>query len=369
VVADVLMLQRDVAQAVVEGIDLRLTSPPQRPLGRGAAAALPGLKSRPVHPQAFEAYLRGRYLWNKRTPEDLRNALTAFKQAVDLDPTSALPWSGLADGYSMLANYDDQPPRQVKPQAKAAAMRALQLDDSLAEAHAALAELTWNYDWDFEAAQKEFDRALALNPNYASAHQWRGLYLNWAGRFDEALAEMQRAEELDPLSPIIKVSVARCHLYARRYDQAASILEQLGQREPGFWPVHAVLGQTYLAQNRFADAIRELRTARSLSPSSVRNLGVLGDVYARAGRRGDALTVLDELSKLARVRYVPPVYAAMVHMGLGDTRRALDLLDQAYADRSDWILQLRVEPEFDPLRGEKRFQELVARTDQPRKRP
>jgi serine/threonine protein kinase/tetratricopeptide (TPR) repeat protein len=364
VVADVLVLQRDVAQAVVDGINLQLASPQSPARGSGVARGLGGSALRPVQPQAFEAYLRGRYLWNKRTPEDLRNALAAFKQAVDLDPTSALAWSGLADGYSILANYDDQPPRLVKPQAKAAALRALQLDDSLAEAHAALAELAWNYDWDFAAASREFDRALALNPNYANALHWRGLHLNWIGRFDEALADIQRAEELDPLSPIIKVSVARTHFYARRYDRAAAILEQLSQHEPGFWPVHAVLGQVYLAQDRHADAIRELVTARNLSPSSMRNLGVLGDVYARAGKRSEARAILAELERLARVRYVPPVYEAMVHMGLGDTRRALDRLDQAFLDRSDWILQLPVEPQFDLLRGEKRFQDLLRRAGQ-----
>jgi eukaryotic-like serine/threonine-protein kinase len=369
VVADVLALQRDVAQAVVEGINLQLASPQSPAGGRGVARALAGAPLRPVQPQAFEAYLRGRYLWNKRTPEDLRNALAAFKQAVDLDPTSALAWSGLADGYSILAIYDDEPPRLVKPQAKAAALRALQLDDSLAEAHAALAELAWNYDWDFDAAGREFDRALALNPNYANAHHWRGLHLNWIGRFDEALAEIERAEELDPLSPIIKVSVARTHFYARRYDRAASSLEQLSQREPGFWPIHGVLGQIYLAQNRHADAIRELVTARNLSPSSIRNIGVLGDVYARAGRRSEATAILAELERLAKVRYVPPVYSAMVHMGLGDTRRALDRLEQAFLDRSDWILQLPVEPQFDLLRGEKRFQDLLRRAGQHPRQP
>jgi len=367
VLADVLVLQRDVAQAVVDGINLQLTSAPAAQ--GGVARGLTGSTVHPVHPQAFEAYLRGRYLWNKRTPEDLRSALAAFKEAVDLDPTSALAWSGLADGYSILAIYDDAPPRVVKPQAKAAALRALQLDDSLAEAHAALAELSWNYDWDFQAAGREFDRALSLNPNYASAHQWRGLHLNWIGRFDEALAEMQRAEELDPLSPIIKVSVARTHFYARRYDRAREILEQLSAREPGFWPVHAVLGQVHMAQGRYADAIRELVIARNLSPSSMRNLGVLGDVYARAGQRAEARAILTEMERLSRTRYVPPVYPAMVHMGLGDKRRALDLLDQAFVDRSDWILQLPVEPQFDVLRGEKRFQDLLRRAGQLPRQP
>ena len=357
VVSDVLALQSDVASSVAEALNVRLNaSSPQ-----SSAQAAGGQARRAVNPQAYEAYLRGRYFWNKRNPLDLRRALEEFKKSVDLDPTSALAWSGLADGYSMLANYDDQPPRQVKPQAKAAALRALELDDTLGEAHATLAEFAWNYDWDFAAAQREFDRALALSPNYASAHQWRGLYLNWAGRFDEALVEMQRAQALDPLAPIIEVNVARCYFYARQYDKAVAALRQLAQREPNFWPEHALLGQVYLAQNRYPDAIKELVRARELSPSSPRNLGVLGDVYARAGRRRDAQKMLDQLAAQARTRYVPPVYPAMVHMGLGDRQKALDLIEQAFADRSDWILQMNVEPEFDRLRAEPRFQDILRR--------
>ncbi len=363
IVADVFDLQSEFAKAVADGIHLELTKGQQGMVATSSGGVLQGVsgRSRTVNPQSYEAYLRGRYLWNKRDPEHLRSALDEFKKAVDLDPTSALAWSGLADGYSMLANYDDQPPRQVKPLARSAAQRALELDDSLAEAHAALAEFEWNYNWDFAAAQKEFDRAMTLNPNYASAHQWRGLYLNWAGRFDEASEELKRAEALDPLAPIIQINVARCHFYARRYDEAAALVEQLAQRQADFWAVHALLGQIYLAQNRLPDAIRELLRARELSPSTMRNLGVLGDVYARAGRRADAQKLLGELTALASTRYVPPVYSAMIHMGLGDKPQALNLLEQAYADRSDWILQLGVEPEFDPLRDEPRFKDIVSR--------
>jgi tetratricopeptide (TPR) repeat protein len=251
--------------------------------------------------------------------------------------------------------------------AEAAARKSIELDDSLAESHAALANIEWAYDWDLDAAEKEFERALELNPNYATAHEWHGLYLNQAGRFDEGLAEMLRAQELDPLSQIIQVSVGRCYYYARKYDQALELLLPLEKQEPDFWVLHAVVGQTYLAMDRVGDAITELDRARELSPSSMRNLGVLGDAYGRAGRRADALRLAQQLSGLAEKRYVPPVYSAMIYMGLKDNSQALAYLQKAYADRSDWIMQLNVEPEFDPLRHEAGFNDLLRRASQGRK--
>ena len=346
VMSNVLTLESDIAKAVADGVNARLKAP---------------RSTQQVNPEAHDAYLRGRYLWNKRTSEDLRRALDEFKRAVDLDPTSALAWSGLADGYETLANYDDQSPRLAKPQAKAAAQRAVSLDDSLAEAHAALGEVLSSYDWDFAAGQREFDRAIELNPNYASAHQWRGLHLMWNGRFAEALPELERARELDPLTLIHAVNAARVHFYARRYDQAVQMLQEFQTQQPDFWASHALLGQIYLAQTRYDDAIAELLRARALAPAMTRNLGVLGNVYARAGRRDDALRLLGELTALSSQRYVPPVYVAMVYMGLDDRSRALDLLDQTVTDRLDWGVQLKVEPDFDPLRGEPRFAALLAR--------
>jgi TolB-like protein/Tfp pilus assembly protein PilF len=347
VMSDLLTLETEMAAAVADGVKVRLAAP-LKPVSQ-------------VNPQSYEAYLRGRYYWNKRTPEDLRRALDEFKRAVDLDPTSALAWSGLADGYDTLANYDDQAPRQVKPQAKAAAQRALGLDDSLAEAHAALGEVQSSYDWDLAAGQASFDRAIARNPNYASAHQWRGIYLMWSGRFDEALPELTRARDLDPLSPIHPVNVARVHFYARRYDEAIRLLTESMAVQPDFWAAHSLLGQVYLAQGRYDDAIGELQRARQLTPSTPRNLGVLGNVYALAGRRADAQQLQAELAAMAQQRYVAPVYPAMIAMGLGDRSGALDLLEQAFTDRLDWLVQLRVEPDFDPLRTEPRFVALLER--------
>jgi serine/threonine protein kinase/TolB-like protein/Tfp pilus assembly protein PilF len=354
VVADVLALQHDVAKAVADGIHLRLTS---QKAGSVALAS----KNRTVNPQAYEAYLRGRYLWNKRTPEDLRNAIGEFRRAIDLDPTYPLAWAGLADGYRTLSIYDEASPRELMPQARAAATKALELDDSLAEARTSLAAISWTYDWDAEATERAFMQALADNPNYATAHELYSRYLNETGRFEEGLSEMRRAQELDPLSLVIQVNVARSYYWARDYDRALTLLQRLAQREPNYWIAHAVLGQMYLSTGQFDAAIRELEVARHLSPSILRNLGVLGDAYGRAGRRAEALKIDEQLSDASSRRYVPPMYRAMISIGLQDRPRTLAFLKQAYADRSDWMMQINVEPEFDAVRGDPEIRGLLPR--------
>jgi tetratricopeptide (TPR) repeat protein len=245
------------------------------------------------------------------------------------------------------------------PLAKAAAKKALDLDDSLSEPHASLAVIEWTYDWDLAAAGREFERAISLDPNYATAREWYGLYLAQVGRFDEAIAQMQAAHELDPLSLIIEVNFARCYYFARRYDRAIELLQRLVQKEPDSWIGHMILGQTYLVMGQLTDATRELERANALLPDYPRNLGVLGDAYGRAGRRKEAEKLIGELAKLSRTRYVSPVYDAMIRMGLGDKPQALAFLEKAYVERSDWMPQLNTEPEFDLLRSDPRFRDLL----------
>jgi eukaryotic-like serine/threonine-protein kinase len=350
-IQDALTLQSEVAQAIADEIRVKLTPEEQARISASHA----------VSPEAYEAYLRGRYFWNKRTPGDFRKAMSEFKKAIDLDPTYPLAWAGLADGYSLLSDYDEQSPREAIPQARATAKKALELDDSLGEAWATLANIEWAYDWNASAAETDFRRAIALSPNYASAHQWYGMHLCDRGRFDDGIAELERAQALDPLSLVIEVNVGRCRYYGRRYDQAAELLQPIEQREPDYWIVHAILGQTYLAMGRLDDAIRKLERANVLSPDSPRNLGVLGDAYGRAGRRGDALMLARELTALSRKRYIPPIYSAMIYMGLGERPQAIAFLEKAYADRSNWMVLLDTEPEFDSLRSDPRFRDLVRR--------
>ena len=352
-VSDILVLQREVAKAVVDEIRVNVTPEEHVRL----------LSAPSVNSEAYEAYLRGRYLWNKRTPDDLKKAIVQFKKAIDLDPTYPLAWAGLADGQVLLSDYDEEPPREAMPIARAAAKKALELDDSLGEPRATLANIEWTLDWNGAAAETDFKRAIALSPNYASAHQWYGMYLCNRGRFDDGIAELGRAQELDPLSLVIEANVGRCYYYARRYNQALELLGPLARREPDYWIVHAILGQTYLAMGQLDDAIRELERARGLLPDSPGNLGVLGDAYGRAGRRGEALKVAGELADLSDERYVPPVYRAMVYMGLRERSRAMAFLEKAYTDRSDWMVLLNTEPEFDWLRSDPQFRDLLRRID------
>lgn len=349
--SDILSLQNQVAQAIAAEIRVQLT--PQE------SASL--TKSRTVNPRAYETYLRARHYWNKRTPGDLNKAIESFKAAIEIDPTYALAYAGLADSYSLLSVYGEVPPREAMPRAKAAAKRALEIDGSLAEAQATLANIEWAYDWDSAAAEAGFRKALASNPNYASAHQWYAVYLSNHDRHDEAIAEILRARDLDPLSPIIEANTGMDYYYARRFGQAIIELKKTTEQEPGFWVPYSMLGQTYLAMGRNADATVEFTKARSLSPESVRNISMLGRAYAVSGRRAEAERLIEELQHLSTKRYVPPVYIAVIYIGLGERDKAFTWLEKAYSDRSDWMIFLDAEPLFDPLRSEQRFQDLLRR--------
>ena len=348
---DVLNLQSEVAQAIAGEIKVQLS--PQE------SAALS--KRQAVNPQAYETYLHALYLWNKRTPQDLHASLAEFKKAIDQDPTSALAWAGLADSYTILVSDGELAPREGMPLAEAAARKALQLDDSLAQAHAALAITLFTYEWDNAGAGQEFQHAIALNPNYAVGHAWYGLYLNYNGRFDEALREMQRAHELDPLSVVIRLNVTRCYYFSRQYSTAIKQMKVLQAEEPRSWVVAAVLGQAEVAAGNLDDAQKNLERARTLSPDSLLSIGVLGDAYGRAGKRDQALAMAAQLDNLARTRYISPIYSALVYMGLRDKTRAFELLDKAFDERSEWMMELKVEPELDPLRNDPRFQSLLDR--------
>jgi serine/threonine-protein kinase len=312
-----------------------------------------------VKREAYEAYLHGLYSLNKRTPGDLQNAIGSFQKAVDLDPTYALAYSGLAQGYALMSIYGETVPRAAMPKAKAAANRALQIDNGLAEAHAVLADVEWSYEWDDAAADTAFQRALLINPNYATAHQWYALYLSNLGKAEQAIVHINRAQELDPRSLIIEADVGWCYYVAHRYDEAIDLLRKLAEGEPNFWAAHSILGQTYLAKGELADAIRELELADSLSPHTMRNMALLGDAYALAGRRTEARKLLEELILLSKKRYISPAYMAIPSIGLGQKDQAFEWLDRAYDDRSDWMVLLRTEPVFDPIRSDARFQNLL----------
>jgi len=351
---NVLSLQSEVAQAIASEVRVQLSPEESANLARRPA----------VNPEAYESYLQALYLLNNGARNDQHRALSEFKKAVEQDPTSALAWAGLADSYTLMAMYGEVAPRAVMPLAEAAAKKALQLDDTLAQAHAALGIIDWTYLWNSAAAGQEFARAVQLNPGYAVAHEWRGNYLSRTGNAEEAIQELQKAQQLDPLSPVIETNIGRVYYYARRYDKAIQILSQQAAAQPSFWMAPAALGATYLAQGKYDDAIRQLERSHNLMPEVLFSQGVLGDAYGRAGRTEAARNISAELHQLSRSRYVPAIYAGLVAIGLGDKEQAFKLLDQAFNERSEWMMDLKVEPELDPLRSDPRFQQLERRVDE-----
>jgi len=355
---DVLALQDDVARAIAQ--EIRITLTPQE------QARLSG--ARRVDPEVHQLYLKGRYHEIKRTPADLKEALDYFRQAVDKDPTYALAWVGLSETHNLLGSlgYDALPPRETMPKAKAAAQKALEIDDSLGEAHTSLALVLQGYDWDWAAADREFRRAIELSPNSASAHHfYASSHLASLGRFDEGLAEEKKAQEMDPLSMIISMNVARQHYYAGRYDDAIALGRKTLEMEPSFFTGRSQLGLFYEAKGMYPEAIVELQKVMAQSPDSVNSLGRLGYAYGRAGKKAEALSIVDDLRQRSKRAYVPAYIVAVVYIGLGDKGASFAWLDKAYDERSDFLTFLKVDPVFNDLRPDPRFAELVRRVGLP----
>jgi TolB-like protein/DNA-binding winged helix-turn-helix (wHTH) protein/Tfp pilus assembly protein PilF len=354
--SDILTAEADVVRAIAKEIRVSLTPEEQRQIA-----------ARAMSPAGYEAYLKGRYHWNQRTAESLKRAIEFFQQAVKADPGSALAYAGLADSYDILASViiEAVPTKDAYPKAKEAALKAVQLDDSLAEAHTALGTMSFNYDWDWAAAGRELKRALELDPNYATAHQRYSLYLMAQGRSAESISEMMRARELDPMSESINFSLGWRLYFARRYDEAINQLRATLDLNPNSALAHLVLGESYKEKNQLDAAIRELETAARLSSNAPFVLGPLGQAYGRAGRRAEAHRVLNQLQELAQRQYVSAVHPAEVYAGLGDHSAALQWLEKAYQERSNNLIFLKVDPAFDSLRSDPQFLDLVRRVGLP----
>ena len=351
----VITVQQDVAQGIARSLAVELL-----PAQREALQRSPTTSS-----AAHDAYLKGRFYWNERTEPSLLKSLEYFQRAIELDPNYARGYAGLADSYNLLADYGALAPSEALPKAQAAARKALELDDSLAEAHASLGWTSMVYAWDWASSEREFQRALQLDPGYAPAHQWRAYLLRVSGRPAEALAEAQRAAELEPSSLIIHSIVGWHHYLARQYEPALRQFQKTLDMDPNFARVHSYLGWTYLQQQKFDQAIAELEKARELSGSSPARLAELGHAYAVAGRRPQALKVLAELTALARNRYVEPDLIALIYAGLGDKEQAFRSLENAYEGHSVKLVLLKVDPRMDPLRSDPRFQELAKKIGLP----
>ncbi len=349
---DIFAVQDSISRQVVEGLSLTLSDEERERLVLR--------ENRNV--EAYEAYMKGRYFWNKRNPEGYRKAIEYFQRAVEIDPTYARAYAGLGDAYGF-SGGDLVSQAEALARQKAATRRALELDETLGEAHASLGLISMNSDWDWPAAEREFRRAIELNPNYATAHQWYGEFLAYMGRFDEAIAEVRRAHELDPLSLIISTDVAKVYALARRYDEAVAQYQRALEMDPGFAEAHGLLAMTYSVTGRHEAAERELRQIKDLGESPM-YLSWLVYAYGAAGKKGEARDTLGQLQDLSRRTYVSPFWMAFAHTGLGEKDRAFKYFEQAFAEHAtSAAVSLKVSPIFDGLRPDPRFDDLLRRAN------
>jgi len=352
---DTLALQNRVASAIADQIRINLTPQEQ--------AALKNVKA--VNPEAYESYLKGRYFWNKRTADGLKAALAYFKQAIEEDPNYAQAYSGLADTYALLGDwqYAVMTSKEAFPKAKAAAIKALELDNSLSEAHTSLGYSLRAFDWDFDSAGKEFRRAIEINPGYATAHHWNAMNLGLLGRPKEALVEMRKAENLDPLSLIINADLAEFLLLTHSYDESVEQGRKIVEMDSTFALGHKQLGDAYLLKQMDKEAVAELQMAVQLSGGSPICIADLARAYVASGNMSEAVKLLSDLKKSSNTSFTNAPQIAMIYASMGDNDQAMHWLERAYEERFNPSILLR--SGFDPLRTDPRFEELMRRIGLP----
>ena len=347
---DIFTVESEIAKTIADTLRAKLTGSEERMMSKKPTA----------NPEAYEFYLKGRFFWNKRTGVDLRKAIDYFNQAVAKDPSYALAYAGLADAYVLLSGFGAASPKDSLPQAKAAAEKALELDSTLGEAHASLAQALLAYDFDFAGANREFQHAIELNPNYATAHHWYGeSVLAPLSQFEDAIAQLKRALQLDPLSMIINADVGTVLTNARRYDEAIEQLRKTLEMDPSFYYAHYNLGEALEMKGLTENAIAEYQRAIALNDDPVPQ-ALLGHLYAKIGKKNEARQILQQLHESSKQHYVSPYLFAMIHIGLGEKDRAIDFLEKTYEDRDGYsIAFIKVDPFLDPLHGDPRFEALV----------
>jgi TolB-like protein/DNA-binding winged helix-turn-helix (wHTH) protein/Tfp pilus assembly protein PilF len=352
---DTLTLQNKVASAIADQIRINLNPQEQ--------AALKN--ARVVNPEAYKSYLKGRYFWNKRTADGLKAALAYFNQAVDEDPKYAQAYSGLADTYALLGDwqYAVMPSKEALPKAKAAAVKALELDSSLSEAHTSLGYCLRSFDWDFDSAGKEFRRAIEINPSYATAHHWNAMNLGLLGRHKEALAEMKKAVSLDPLSLIINSDLAEFLLLTHSYDESVKQSRKIIEMDPNFAIGHKQLGDAYLLTKMDKEAVAELQKAVRLSGGSPICIAELARAYVTSGNRNEAVRLLSDLEKNSNASFSDAPQIAMIYASMGDNEQAMHWLKRAYEARFNPSILLR--SGFDSLRSDPRFEDFMRRVGLP----
>ncbi|MDQ2746048.1 MAG: tetratricopeptide repeat protein [Acidobacteriota bacterium] len=311
--------------------------------------------------EAYEAYIKGRYLWNKRTVDSLQKALVYFQQAIRLDPNYSLAYVGLADTYTLLSFFTLAAPGDAFPKAKAAAEKALEIDNTLAEAYTALGQVKSFYEWDWNGAEEQFQKGITLNPNYPLLHHWRSLNLMAMGRSDEARAAMQRALELDPLLIISNVNLGRIDYYDERYDAAVKQFRRALELDDNFMRTHLRLSQAYARQGLYQEALAESLKARAIAGDTPQTTAQIAYVQAVSGHQPEARAALAELKERSARQYIPPYDIALIYTGLGETDRAFEWFEKAYADHSTEMIYFKVEPILSPLRSDPRYQNILLR--------
>ena len=343
-------MQSDIAQSIARKVEVTVTEEEHARLTSAHA----------IDPEAYEAYLKGRYYWNKRTAESMPKAALDFEQAISKDPAYGAAYSGLADCNSGLAWHGFMSPATVLPKAYAAAQKAVEIDPRSAEAHASLG-LVLEHKWDWAGAEVELERALELNGQYANAHHWYGDYLSIQGRHDEAQREAKRALELDPLNLMIGSWVGLRYYLARRYDSAVQQSLNTVDLDPSFAAAHLILGESYIQQGKHKESLDELQKAADLSGNSSLYSAQVGVSLALAGEKSRARRLIRELQDVSTKRYVSPYGMAQIYAALNDKEQTYKWLETGYRDRAVWMSYLAVDPVFDSVRSEDRFQDLLRR--------
>jgi TolB-like protein/Tfp pilus assembly protein PilF len=359
--ADIFSVQEEVSKKISQNLRLRLTGQDEEKLAK-----------RYTHDaEAYQLYLKGRYFWNRRNEEGFRNGIEYFKRAEEKDPTFALAFSGLADSYALLCDIGVVRPVDEMPKAKAAAQKAVDADPALAEAYTSRAFVRLAYDWDWLGAQSDFQQAIRLNPKYPTAHQWYASYLMQMGKFSLAKAEIEEAHNLDPLSPIISANSGLYSYYEHNYDDAIAKYKVTLQSDPDFWVARHYLALAYVQKGMHQEAIAELRKLIKAPPAGpipdqvveaeCEASSSLGFAYGMAGKKAEAQAILNQIDALSKRRYVSPLYFAIVYAGLKDNDKAIEYLNKAFEARHPGLVLIRIEPMFDGLRNDERYQALIKR--------
>jgi DNA-binding winged helix-turn-helix (wHTH) protein/tetratricopeptide (TPR) repeat protein len=348
--SDILEIQEEIAKAITESLKFELTRDDKISLTKQSTHSA----------EAYNLYLRGRHFWNKFSKEWVLKAIEVFNQAIAIDPNYALAYCGLADAYFRLSNVH-LPPREALPTAKEKAVRALEIDENLAEAHSSLGLVKVYYEHDWNGAESEFRKALRLNPDLVSAHQRFGNYLTFMGRFEESIRHYEIALDLDPLSLQISMNLATTYYLRGEYDRAIKHLRKTWELDPNYVPTHFVLGSVYVQQGRLQEAIEEFKFIYKMDEEAYLALGFMGYAHALADQHAEAETLLDVLEEISKRKYVSPYSMLLIRLGLGPQERVFELLEQLYDERNDFLVWLKVSPELKSLRHDTRFKDLMRR--------